>query len=390
MDVFNLKGHIFISFALQIEHSDIVAVAQHLVEKEPVIVAVLAEAFLVPEETIIDALLGSGLFRFDVKTQAFTLAQDDDEEKEGKESKNGQSGNHKSSSAGVCNDGSVAMDVFGIGGGADTTQSKASLPCNISLSGMQSQRGSRARSPCILDSLAKKGRYTDIAKEAEEASRCTQHGDVRETSPENNHGKSEREKEREDSMEPSMREDASRNITGGYVDDLDTHLAAPSSDLLPSPAPLQSLDVNAHVSAAGAPHACATPYSTQATNSHISAALGSDSHASSLYSHGSPPPTTSTPSTSLASAKRHFNKTPGSVFVGNLDPSVTELLLGELFMQCGVVEDVFIPRDGQGVSRGFGFVEYSEESVVPYACSLFDKLLVFGKPLRVQAALQES
>eukprot|EP00048_Salpingoeca_helianthica_P014715 m.223158 g.223158 ORF g.223158 m.223158 type:complete len:191 (+) comp16190_c0_seq1:654-1226(+) len=85
---------------------------------------------------------------------------------------------------------------------------------------------------------------------------------------------------------------------------------------------------------------------------------------------------------------RHFNKTTCSMFVSNVHPNTTELLLAELFSYAGPVEDVFIPTDSAtGQPKNFAFVEFFDENSVLYAQRLLDGLLLFQQAIRVRPAL---
>ncbi|KAG7470496.1 hypothetical protein MATL_G00114460 [Megalops atlanticus] len=73
-----------------------------------------------------------------------------------------------------------------------------------------------------------------------------------------------------------------------------------------------------------------------------------------------------------------------SLFVGNLDPKVTEELLFELFLQAGPLIKVRIPKDSDGKPKHFGFVNFKHEVSVLYAMNLFNGTRLFGRPLKIQ------
>ncbi|KAJ8400392.1 hypothetical protein AAFF_G00397750 [Aldrovandia affinis] len=73
-----------------------------------------------------------------------------------------------------------------------------------------------------------------------------------------------------------------------------------------------------------------------------------------------------------------------SLFVGNLDPKVSEELLFELFLQAGPLIKVRIPKDNDGKPKHFGFVNFKHEVSVLYAMSLFNGTRLFGRPLKIQ------
>ncbi|XP_060107018.1 RNA-binding protein 7 [Heteronotia binoei] len=73
-----------------------------------------------------------------------------------------------------------------------------------------------------------------------------------------------------------------------------------------------------------------------------------------------------------------------TLFVGNLDPRVTEELLFELFHQAGPVIKVKIPKDKDGKPKMFAFVNFKHEESVPYGMSLLNGIKLFGRPLKIQ------
>ncbi|XP_034995527.1 RNA-binding protein 7 isoform X1 [Zootoca vivipara] len=73
-----------------------------------------------------------------------------------------------------------------------------------------------------------------------------------------------------------------------------------------------------------------------------------------------------------------------TLFVGNLDPKVTEELLFELFHQGGPVIKVKIPKDKDGKQKQFAFVNFKHEESVPYGMNLLNGIKLFGRPLKIQ------
>ncbi|NXS56167.1 RBM7 protein, partial [Brachypteracias leptosomus] len=73
-----------------------------------------------------------------------------------------------------------------------------------------------------------------------------------------------------------------------------------------------------------------------------------------------------------------------TLFVGNLDPKVTEELIFELFHQAGPVIKVKIPKDKDGRPKQFAFVNFKHEESVPYGLSLLNGIKLFGRPIRIQ------
>lgn len=76
-----------------------------------------------------------------------------------------------------------------------------------------------------------------------------------------------------------------------------------------------------------------------------------------------------------------------NIFVGNLDPSVTEGQLWTLFARHGMVESsiIVLDRDTRR-SRGFAFVEMSEVGDAQAAVMSLDGAFLNGRPLRVNEA----
>lgn len=75
------------------------------------------------------------------------------------------------------------------------------------------------------------------------------------------------------------------------------------------------------------------------------------------------------------------------IYVGNLPFSSTEEELRDLFGQHGGVESVDVITDREtGRSRGFAFVEMSEENAAKEAISALDGKELGGRPLRVNEA----
>ncbi|XP_063799541.1 RNA-binding protein 7 [Pseudophryne corroboree] len=73
-----------------------------------------------------------------------------------------------------------------------------------------------------------------------------------------------------------------------------------------------------------------------------------------------------------------------TLFVGNLDPRATEEILFELFLQAGPATNVKIPKDKDGKSKQFAFVNFKHEESVPYGMSLLNGIKLFGRPLKIQ------
>jgi splicing factor 3B subunit 4 len=77
-------------------------------------------------------------------------------------------------------------------------------------------------------------------------------------------------------------------------------------------------------------------------------------------------------------------------YVGNLDLRVNEEILWELFIQCGPVVNVHIPRDKiTGEHQGFGFVEFRSEEDADYSIKIMHMIKLYGKPIKVNKASQD-
>lgn len=79
-----------------------------------------------------------------------------------------------------------------------------------------------------------------------------------------------------------------------------------------------------------------------------------------------------------------------TVYVGNLDPQVSEELIWELFTQAGPVVNVYLPKDRvTNAHQGYGFVEFRGEEDSDYAIKVLNMIKMFGKPIRVNKASQD-
>ncbi|MEC4984677.1 MAG: RNA-binding protein [Oscillatoria sp. PMC 1068.18] len=76
-----------------------------------------------------------------------------------------------------------------------------------------------------------------------------------------------------------------------------------------------------------------------------------------------------------------------SIYVGNLDYSVTQEDLNEVFAEYGSVKRVHLPTDREtGKMRGFGFVEMETEEEEAQAISNLDGAEWMGRELKVNQA----
>ncbi|OCT93915.1 hypothetical protein XELAEV_18011578mg [Xenopus laevis] len=72
-----------------------------------------------------------------------------------------------------------------------------------------------------------------------------------------------------------------------------------------------------------------------------------------------------------------------TLFVGNLDCSVNEEILYELFLQAGPLTKVTVAKDKEGNSKAFGFVCFKHSESVPYAKALLNGIRLYGRPIKV-------
>ncbi len=75
------------------------------------------------------------------------------------------------------------------------------------------------------------------------------------------------------------------------------------------------------------------------------------------------------------------------IYVGNLSYNTTEDELRELFGQAGTVSSVALIKDRDtGQSKGFAFVEMSNQSEAEKAIQTFNDYTLAGRPLKVNLA----
>lgn len=85
-----------------------------------------------------------------------------------------------------------------------------------------------------------------------------------------------------------------------------------------------------------------------------------------------------------AATQHHQRNQEATCHVSNLDPQVTEDLVWEIFVQCGPVASVFMPKDKvTGSHYGYGFVEFKQASDAVYAHKIMNMVKVFDSPMRV-------
>eukprot|EP00882_Tetradesmus_deserticola_P019293 GHRQ01020755.1.p2 GENE.GHRQ01020755.1~~GHRQ01020755.1.p2 ORF type:complete len:253 (+),score=62.54 GHRQ01020755.1:820-1578(+) len=86
----------------------------------------------------------------------------------------------------------------------------------------------------------------------------------------------------------------------------------------------------------------------------------------------------------------HDRNQDATVYVGNLDPQVTEELVWELFTQAGPIVNVYLPKDRVTNShQGYGFVEYRAEEDADYSIKVLNMVKLYGKAIRINKASQD-
>lgn len=79
-----------------------------------------------------------------------------------------------------------------------------------------------------------------------------------------------------------------------------------------------------------------------------------------------------------------------TLYIGNCDQRVNEEILWELFLQCGPVVSVQMPRDKITTEhQGYGFVEFKSEEDADYAIKIMHMTKLYGKPIKVNKASQD-
>lgn len=94
------------------------------------------------------------------------------------------------------------------------------------------------------------------------------------------------------------------------------------------------------------------------------------------------------PTTSLSAVYERNQE--ATVYISNLDSKVTDDLLLELFLQCGPVVSIHIPKDRiTGEHSGFGFLEFRNEDDCDYAINILNQIKLYGKPMKLNKASQD-
>jgi splicing factor 3B subunit 4 len=91
-----------------------------------------------------------------------------------------------------------------------------------------------------------------------------------------------------------------------------------------------------------------------------------------------------------ASQDRKTSEVGANLFIGNLDPDIEEKTLQETFSVFGnIVGQVKITRDEQGVSKGFGFINYDNFASSDYAIEAMNGQFLGGKQIAVTYAFRK-
>ena len=68
-----------------------------------------------------------------------------------------------------------------------------------------------------------------------------------------------------------------------------------------------------------------------------------------------------------------------TIYVGNLEPSATENLLLELFVQIGKVRSIYMPKDKiTNTHNGYAFIEFMDGELTSY---IFHRMICVGPSL---------
>ncbi|KAG7663143.1 uncharacterized protein J8A68_003321 [[Candida] subhashii] len=74
-----------------------------------------------------------------------------------------------------------------------------------------------------------------------------------------------------------------------------------------------------------------------------------------------------------------------TLYFGNIDPQVTELLMYELFIQFGPVRSINVPKDRiLKTHQGYGFVEFRSSLDAGYTLDILRGVRLFGKLLKLK------
>ena len=86
----------------------------------------------------------------------------------------------------------------------------------------------------------------------------------------------------------------------------------------------------------------------------------------------------------------HDRNQEATIYINNLDTNVTEDILLELFIQCGPIVSIHLPKDRvSGEHNGFGFLEFRNEDDCEYAVKIMNQIKLFGKPIKLNKSSQD-
>jgi len=79
-----------------------------------------------------------------------------------------------------------------------------------------------------------------------------------------------------------------------------------------------------------------------------------------------------------------------TIYIGNIDLRVTEEILWELFIQCGPIINIHLPRDKiTGEHQTYSFIEFRGEEDADYAIKIMHMIKLYGRPIKVNKASQD-
>ncbi|MGX1886464.1 RNA recognition motif domain-containing protein [Streptomyces sp. NPDC055287] len=79
-----------------------------------------------------------------------------------------------------------------------------------------------------------------------------------------------------------------------------------------------------------------------------------------------------------------------TIYVGNLNPSISREDLEQMFGRFGCVESAFLPLDSLGRSKGIGYVTFADADSAEEAVSVWHLAEVAGRTLRINYAAEPS